>query len=131
MRLSTLGPVALSVALSVAVAAGQPPRRVRFEPGTTTAVLKGTVKETTDAEYLLRASRGQTMRLRVSSPDDEAMSFYLYRPDGKLVDDLATANATEWTGALPDTGDYKIVVMGYNGDDDRTLHHYTLEVTVE
>lgn len=127
--------IAVAFALSLAAAAAATPpkaaKRIQFKPGESAATLKGTVKETTNEEFVLGAKAGQHLTLRVASPDDPDMVFYLYRPDRKLVDDLATANVAEWSGDLPDTGDYRIVVMGRNGDDDRTLYHYTLDVAVK
>ena len=95
-------------------------RRVRFPRGKTTVVLSGAAVRGTQDRYILRANQGQTMTLRITSTESNAV-FDVQQPGGQS---LAT-EATEWTGQLPGTGDYIIVVGGTRGNAT-----YKLVVTV-
>lgn len=130
MKVRTYGGIIVILLLAlVSATAAQRARRIQFERGRTTAVLKGRVKEAGSVEYLLRAQQGQTMSVHLTSPDDPGMAFYIYRPGGRLIDDLATANVTDWSGELPREGDYRIVITPTGGDGGE-VYHYTLEVTI-
>jgi hypothetical protein len=111
-------------ASSAAFAQAGKQRRVRFPKGRTTAVLKGAVGSGAPDTYLLRAGRGQTMIVHVSSTGKNA-GFDIFAPNGggKLE---GASGASDWTGALPANGDYAIDVYPTNG----TATSYTLEVTI-
>ena len=96
-------------------------RRIRFGRGRTTAVLKGAIVRGEDDRYQLRASKGQTMSVHITSVENNAV-FEIFAPhSGRSmagVDD-------DWSGKLPRSGDYTIVVSAERGNAE-----YTLEVTV-
>lgn len=100
-------------------------RRVQFQRGRTTAVLKGKANWGASYNYRLRAQAGQTMIVHVTG----IVSFRIIPPRSRNYDALPGAdNVRDWTGALPASGDYQIVVGHAN--DNYTLAPYTLEVTV-
>jgi hypothetical protein len=97
-------------------------RRIRFARGRSTAVLKDAVVRGTIDHYLLRASAGQTMTVRITSLEDNAV-FEVFAPgSGRSI----SGNGTEWSGELPSSGDYVIDVSGTRGNAS-----YTLQVTVK
>ncbi len=105
--------------------------RVKFPPGRTTAVLKG---KTTGGPsesggmdpvaYRLRARRGQQMSLHLVSAKKNAV-FGVYLPGMDLLE--GAQGVTDWSGPLPKTGDYEIIVYP---DDEATDTTFTLEITI-
>ena len=105
--------------------------RVRFPKGRTTVILKG---KTTGGPsesggmdpiaYHVRARKGQTMTLHLTSAKGNAI-FGVYAPGMDLMD--VGANAKDWTGSLPKTGDYEIMVFP---EDETTNTTFTLELTI-
>jgi hypothetical protein len=105
--------------------------RVKFPPGRTTVILKG---QTTGGPsesggmdpitYRLRASKGQQMTLHLTSAKKNAI-FGVYAPGMELLE--VGENATDWSGTLPKTGDYEIMVFP---SDEATDTTFTLEITI-
>ncbi len=105
--------------------------RVKFPPGRTTVILNG---KTTGGPsesggmdpvgYLLRADKGQTMTLHLTSAKKNAV-FGLYAPGMDLVEGAQTV--ADWSGELPKTGDYEIIVFP---EDESTNTTFTLEITI-
>ena len=96
-------------------------RRIRFGRGRTTAVLKGAIVRGEDDRYKLRARKGQTMSVHITSVENNAV-FEIFAPNsGRSMAGVGN----DWSGKLPRSGDYTIVVSGERGNAE-----YTLEVTV-
>ena len=105
--------------------------RVKFPPGRTTVVLKGRTTGGPSESggmnpitYLLRARKGQTMTLHLTSARKNAV-FGVWAPGVDLVE--GAQDVKDWTGQLPKTGDYQISVWP---DDEKTNTTFTLEITV-
>ncbi len=105
--------------------------RVRFPAGRTTVVLKGRTTGGPSESggmnpvgYRLRASKGQTMTLHLTSARKNAV-FGVYAPGMDLVE--GAQEVTDWTGTLPKTGDYEIIVYPR---DEATNTTFTLEVNI-
>jgi hypothetical protein len=96
-------------------------RRVRFPKGRNSVVLNGAAVRGTEDRYILRAGRGQTMSLRITSTEDNAV-FDIIPPGGGQP---LASEQTEWTGQLASAGDYTIVVGGTRGNAT-----YSLRVTI-
>lgn len=89
--------------------------RVKFPPGRTTVVLNG---KTTGGPsenggmdpitYKLRARKGQQMTLHLTSAKKNAL-FGVYQPGMDLLE--GAQSVTDWTGPLPKSGDYEIMVF--------------------
>ncbi len=106
-------------------------RRIRFPPGRTTAVVKGTLKGSADVTYLLRATKGQTLLAHLAVAKNEYASLLIEGPGGIRLQNGDGSDAGEdFSVNLPRTGDYKIVVFPPDTAGRNDLAHYTLEVTV-
>ncbi len=106
-------------------------RRIKFPPGRTTVVLTGRTtggpSESGGMDpvgYMLRAKKGQTMTLHLTSAKKNAV-FGLYAPGMDLVE--GAQSVKDWSGELPKTGDYEIIVFP---EDEATNTTFTLEITV-
>ncbi len=95
-------------------------RRLRFARGGSTATVEDAVVRGTRNRYVLGARRGQTMMVRITSLEDNAV-FDINASRGRQ---LAT-ETTEWRGELPAAGNYVISVGGTRGNAS-----YRLEVTI-
>jgi len=123
--------VLILMLLSVSSIAWAPSKRVKFPPGRTTVVLKGRTtggpSESGGMEpisYTLRARKGQTMTLHLTSAKKNAV-FGLYAPGMDLVE--GAQSVADWSGTLPKNGDYEIIVFP---QDEKTNTTFTLEITV-
>ncbi|MCA1626856.1 MAG: hypothetical protein LC742_02685 [Acidobacteria bacterium] len=100
-------------------------RRIRFARGRTTAVLKNSLVRGDVDRYILGARAGQTMTVHITSLENNAV-FNLQTPSGKSLEGAGEVDdATDWSGELPESGDYIIEVGGTRGNAT-----YTLEVTI-
>src|SRR5690242_879800 len=102
--------------------------RVKFPPGRTTVVLNGRTtggpSESGGMDpitYLLRAKKGQTMTLHLTSAKKNAV-LGVWAPGMDPMD--IGQNAKDWSGPLPKTGDYQISVWP---EDEKTNTTFTLE----
>jgi hypothetical protein len=105
--------------------------RVKFPAGRTTVILKG---KTTGGPsesggmdpitYRLRAGKGQQMTLHLTSARKNAI-FGVYAPGMEPLE--VGENHTDWSGVLPKSGDYEIIVFPSDESTDTT---FTLEVTI-
>jgi hypothetical protein len=105
--------------------------RVKFPPGRTTVVLNGRTtggpSESGGMDpitYLLRAKKGQTMTLHLTSAKKNAV-LGVWAPGMDPMD--IGQDVKDWSGPLPKTGDYEISVWP---KDERTDTTFTLEITV-
>jgi len=99
-------------------------KRIAFQRGTTTAVLKGDVGATKAVCYQLRVRAGQRMIVHLTSPA-RGVRFTVI-PEGYDVEPIAGAeNVESWEGVIDATGDYTISVHA-----PRAGQTYTLEVTI-
>ena len=94
------------------------PKRIRFETGRTSAVIKDTVRVCTSHEYTFRAKAGQHVTLHLATGKFTDMRLLPPR-DEALLD-----GGTDCEGDLPETGVYTLTV-----ETDRTAQ-YTLEITI-
>jgi hypothetical protein len=121
----------LALILLVANTAWAKTIRVKFPPGRTTVILKG---KTTGGPsesggmdpiaYRLRARKGQQMTLHLVSAKKNAI-FGVFAPGMDPLD--VGPNAKDWSGALPKSGDYEIMVYP---EDEATNTTFTLEITI-
>ncbi|HWQ33707.1 MAG TPA: hypothetical protein VNQ79_12710 [Blastocatellia bacterium] len=119
--------VLLALAVSVTIAFSQrPPVRIRFARGADSVMLEGSVMRGERDRYLVKARARQVMTVSLTSAEDNAV-FQIYRPGGRKT--LAGAgegeDARTWSGKLPMSGDYLIVVGGTRGNAS-----YKLEVKI-
>jgi len=105
--------------------------RVKFPKGRTTVILKnkttGGPSESGGMDpiaYHVRARRGQEMTLHLTSAKQNAV-FGVYAPGMDLIEGAQTMK--DWTGTLPKTGEYEIIVFP---EDETTNTTFTLELTI-
>lgn len=116
--------VSLAVLLAVVpvfTAQGGRTRRVKFPRGRNSVLLKGAAVRGTQDRYILRAGRGQTISLRITSTENNAVFDLMPPGAGQPL----ASEQTEWTGELPRAGDYTIVVGGTRGNAT-----YSLQVSI-
>lgn len=121
----------LSLLLLIGTTAWAKSTRVKFPPGRTTVVLNGRTtggpSESGGMDpvgYILRAGKGQTMTLHLTSARKNAL-FGLYAPGMELVE--GAQSVKDWSGELPKNGDYEIIVFP---EDEKTNTTFTLEITI-
>ena len=127
LRPSTLVGLLLFTCLaSGALVSQQRPRPIRFARGATSAQLSGSLVRGETHRYSLTARATQQMRVRVRSAENNVV-FQLYPPGSQraLPGAGEGADARTWSGALPATGDYVLVVGSTRGNAS-----YTLEVGI-
>src|SRR4051812_14724292 len=113
---------------------------IAFAAGTSGGTVEGSVIRGERDCWTLRVAEGQTMTVSVAAPEKNA-AFAAYLPGWKVAkdaDDIVevtgdaldraaeTDEATAWTGRLPRSGNYLIVVGGTRGNAG-----YRLKVTVK
>ena len=110
--------------------AGKNTRRIQFPPGQTSVSLKGVLKGTRDAIYLLRGSRGQVLTARITVENDCCASILIKGPDGNnVVNDADGADAGDnFSVALRLTGEYRIIVFAPDTTEETDVARYTLDV---
>ena len=135
MRFNSLSPVlrpvvalvfAGSLALTSLAAEGVK-KKLQFARGSSSATVNGTVIRGERDRYYLGAKKGQTMSVKITSAEDNAV-FQVYLPGEEEA--LSGAgdgdDATDWSGELPRDAEYVIVVGGTRGNAS-----YTMKVSIE
>lgn len=100
-------------------------RRVKFERGRTSAVLRGSIVNDSQDLYVLGAKAGQQMTVHLTSATKGAKFDLQYRQDKAALAHMDAEGTVDWEGELPVTGDYVISVYSAGGDTS-----YTLEVGI-
>ncbi len=91
-------------------------KRLKFAKGKSSATVSGAVIRGDRDTYIVGAREGQTMRVRITSLEKNAV-FQIEGADGNYLPDAGEEDdATNWTGDLPQTGDYEIIVGGTRGN---------------
>jgi hypothetical protein len=110
----------------VGAGAQQPPARIRFARGSSSAEVSGSIVRGEVHRYLLDARAGQRMEVRVRSAEGNAV-FQLHPPrgGGALPGAAEGEDARRWSGALPASGDYLLVVASTRGNAS-----YRLQVSI-
>lgn len=85
--------------------------RIQFAPGTYSTTLQGRVAANGINYYVLRAMRGQTMSVSVSSPNNQAVLTIYGLTDGIPLVRGNASGATSYQGVLPLTQDYAIDII--------------------
>jgi len=100
-------------------------RRVRFDPGESSATVENSVLAGIRDHYLIHASAGQVMSASVLSSGNTAV-ISIHGPDGQyLFHATGVSPKTDWTDRLGETGDFVIEV-----ESTRGIAKYVLNVAV-
>jgi hypothetical protein len=97
-------------------------RRLQFKRGTSEATVQGKVSIALPDTYLVGARAGQTMTIKLTAPR-KSVRFLLMSPSTRS---LVADNARDWSGVLPETGDYTILI-----DADARNSTYTMTVSIK
>ncbi len=101
-------------------------RRLQFAPGTYSTTLEDAVVRGTRDIYLVGASQGQTIMIKIASIENNA-SFAVMAPPNKAGQRRTlTPDAVNWTTTLPASGDYQIIVGSSRGNAS-----YKLQVIIK
>ena len=90
-----------------------------MSPGTTAAVVQGTLEPGQAVRYTLQAGQAQPMILIVNSPNND-VTLGVFEPNGNALLNPAQKKAI-WQGLLPQTELYTIQVSGGASVEDYTL----------
>ena len=113
--------------LTVAISALRPtpaPTRISFAPGATSGTVAGRLGPGESARYVLRALRGQSMTLYLTSTG--ALSKQVFGPGGRSWD-WRFVESSPSIPSLPATGDYIIVLTAV---EPGMKVRYTMEVVI-
>jgi hypothetical protein len=102
-------------------------QKIRFAKGSSSATVSGTVVRGDSDRYYVGAKKGQTMSVKITSEEDNAV-FQIYLPgEEKALHGAGDGDdATNWSGELPADAEYVIVVGGTRGNAT-----YKLRVAIE
>lgn len=102
-------------------------RRVQFSRGRTSTVLKGKADWGTAYTYLLHARAGQSMTVEITGIPGVAIRT----PDPNHEFDIeeGSGGVKRWSGDLPATGTYKLIVS--HTTDGVKATPYTLKISVQ
>jgi len=117
LRLTAIGLLIISVlGLATIASADGVTKRVKFARGKSSATISGAVVRGDRDTYTVGAKAGQMMSVKITSTEDNAV-FQVMDADGEYLQDAGDGDdAKSWTGDLPSTGDYKIIVGGTRGN---------------
>lgn len=91
---------------------GQQLQEIKFDPGTFSRQLEGSLASGAGMVYIVNLSAGQLTRINLEAPASSTkLSFYLPSPNNDLPYLLADSDQTTWAGELPQTGYYEVVVV--------------------
>jgi hypothetical protein len=113
MRTVRASCVIIAVALAMPallVAQGPRQQRVAFTPGSSSAVVSGTLKGEDTIDYVLGAAEGQSMRI-VFKPGTPSASFNVLPPGSEAAIAIGATVGNTWIGTLPVKGDYRVRVF--------------------
>jgi LysM repeat protein len=100
------------------------PERIQFAPGATSATVNGAALANAPKRYLLRANVGQEMTVNLVTPSAFTYITVLTPQGGNLAG--ADGIIQNWTGRLPQSGDYTVEVI----NTAQGAANFTLQVTI-
>ncbi|HEX8246709.1 MAG TPA: hypothetical protein VF599_00875 [Pyrinomonadaceae bacterium] len=120
--------VVLLLAARVSSAQTEITKTIRFPAGRNSTILSGKLpKSDMTHVYILRAAKGQRIKLGITFTGSGDAEFSFKLPNGKNVDEDSIIN-TEWEGILPQTGNYQIRV--FNPSKIRGMTNYALKISL-
>lgn len=97
-------------------------RRVQFQRGSSSTTVQGKVSIALPDTYLVGARAGQVMSVQLTAPR-KSVRFLVMSPK---TTSLIADNTQSWTGTLPETGDYHIIV-----DADERGGTYSMTISIK
>jgi hypothetical protein len=122
--------LALFATFAAAQLSAQTKQRVRFARGASSSTVKGTVRGYAYRDYVIGASAGQTVDVRLTSPDTFSV-FTIFMPNGDNLE--GATQMDEFGGELPVSGDYVIRVGMMRAEARRrgSVSNYSLTVSIK
>jgi len=99
---------------------------VRFAPGTSSIVLRGTYAENFGETYVFQAKAGQTLTIELLNQRGHPPGVALNFGDQDVTD----VNGNRWSGVLHSSGTYTLDVFGFDIPDHRTLLPYSIRLVI-
>ena len=100
------------------------PARISFAVGATSSTASGSLAPHASQYYVLRAMKGQQLMINVS-PTDENLRLVIYGFDGSVLRSGMSSDAPSFSGTLPSTQDYIVVLTA----SDQAVS-YSMHVTI-
>lgn len=108
--------ITLALSLASITSADGIRKRLKFAKGKSSTTVSGAVIRGDLDTYIVGAREGQTMRVRITSLEKNAV-FQIEGANGNYLSGAGEEDdATNWSGELPATGDNKIIVGGTRGN---------------
>jgi hypothetical protein len=102
-------------------------KRIAFHKGSSSQLLEGSVVRGDRDIYVVEARAKQTMIVFIGSLEDNAVFTIVNKTTGKPLQGTEEgADAKGWTGILPSSGDYRIIIGGTRGNAE-----YILKVEIQ
>jgi hypothetical protein len=94
-----------------------PTRVIRFKPGSNSAIVQNSVVRGDRDIYLLDAKKGQVMQVKITSLENNAV-FDIATPVNPATQTrrVLKAGVVGWSGTLPQSGEYQVIVGGTRGN---------------
>ncbi len=127
LRSARIAVLAALAAATITTAAAQgtfSEERVHFARGTHGTAVQGQVSRDEAVVYVIGAKAGQAMTVQLDG--DAKTSFDVAGPKDGAAQAMASGE-TEWSGKLPDSGDYRILVL----TQSRVASPFTLRLTID
>jgi hypothetical protein len=99
--------------------------RVRFSPGAFATTLSGSVALNFGQNYVFDARAGQKVTIELTNRGRRPEIFLSYREH-----QLAHVESDRWSGTLPRTGTYDLIVFGLGERDATTVSPYAIRLTI-
>jgi len=97
-------------------------RRVQFKRGMSSTTVSGKVSIALPDMYLIGARAGQVMTVQLTAPRQSVRFMIMSSTTSQMIAD----NRRTWTGTLPETGDYHILV-----DADEKGGTYSMTISIK
>ena len=91
-------------------------KRISFLKGKNTATVSGAVVRGDQDVYTVGAREGQRMSVGITSTENNAVIQIKDASGESLQNRNSESEFIEWSGELPATGDYEIIVSGTRGN---------------
>jgi hypothetical protein len=99
-------------------------KRISFKKGEISSSIKGSISSRLEGhKYFFRVRKGQTVLIKLISSRKD-LTFYLMDEEGNSM--AEEVELREWTGELPETGDYHLVI----GSKHKGVAKYTLFIQI-
>lgn len=96
-------------------------RRLQFKRGASSTTVTGKVSIALPDTFLVGARAGQVMTVKLTAAR-KSVRFLVMSPTTR---NLVADNAREWSGTLPETGDYHIIV---DADERNSMYSMTISI---